>query len=107
MKKRGNMKRKNFSNNGTHFNFLCDAHRLGKRESAKRRRNNRVGNINKMFQTSKRGNRHAEQMGCLPDQAVLWQPRRRLTRIPWLYIVDVPSRDEGSYQTYVLRAQVK
>jgi len=63
-----------------------------------------LDNINKMFQTNQtEATVTREQMGCLPDQAgAMATTGDGELASRWLYIVDVPSRDEGSYQAYVV-----
>lgn len=63
-----------------------------------------LDNINKMFQTNQtEATVTREQMGCLPDQAgAMATTGDGELASRWLYIVDVPSRDEGSYQAYIV-----
>ncbi|MEA4914166.1 MAG: hypothetical protein VB061_06320 [Christensenella sp.] len=63
-----------------------------------------LDNINKMFQTNQtEATVTREQMGCYPEQkgAMATTGDGELAS-RWLYIVDVPSRDEGSYQAYIV-----
>ena len=63
-----------------------------------------LDNINKMFQTNQtEATVTREQMGCLPEQkgAMATTGNGELAA-RWLYIVDVPSNENGRYQAYVV-----
>jgi hypothetical protein len=63
-----------------------------------------LDNINKMFQTNQtEASVTREQMGCLPDQVgAMATTGDAEDTSRWLYIVDIPSIDEGKYQAYVV-----
>ncbi len=62
-----------------------------------------LDDINRMFQTNQtEATVTREQMGCLPDQAgAMATTGDGELAARWLYIVDVPSNENGRYQAYV------
>lgn len=63
-----------------------------------------LDNINRMFQTNQtEATVSKEQMGCLPEQkGAMATTGDGEFAARWLYIVDVPSIDNGRYQAYVI-----
>lgn len=63
-----------------------------------------LDNINRMFQTNQtEATVSKEQMGCLPEQkGAMATTGDGEFAARWLYIVDVPSIDNGRYQAYVV-----
>lgn len=65
-----------------------------------------LDNINKVFQTNQtEATVTREQMGCLPDQVGAMATAGNAENTSrWLYIVEVPSRDDTKYEAYVVES---
>lgn len=65
-----------------------------------------LDNINKVFQTNQtEATITREQMGCLPDQVGAMATAGNAENTSrWLYIVEVPSRDDTKYEAYVVES---